>query len=50
MGMIFYSLLNGAPPYETEESFKMALVKRTRPKMDPSWHKGFVKVSASANP
>eukprot|EP00752_Nemacystus_decipiens_P004662 g4251.t1 len=44
LGMIFYSLLNGAPPYPTEDSFKRALIYKTRPKMDPSWHKGFVKV------
>lgn len=45
MGMIFYSLINGDTPYETPESFKLALVNKSRPEIDPSWHEGFMEVS-----
>ena len=45
LAMIFYSLLLGAAPYPTEEAFKHALINKSRPPVDPSWHQGFVKVS-----
>jgi len=44
MGMVFYSLIAGREPYDSQESFKLALFNRTRPEIDPSWHKGFMKV------
>eukprot|EP00903_Cladosiphon_okamuranus_P006811 g6639.t1 len=44
LGMIFYSLLKGAPPYLTEESFKQALINKTRPKIEETWHPGYVKI------
>ncbi len=44
MGMVFYSLIAGREPYASHESFKLALLKNTRPEIDPSWHSGFMKV------
>lgn len=47
LGMIFYSLINGDAPYETAESFKRALVNKSRPEIDPAWHEGYMKVGPS---
>lgn len=44
MGMVFYSLIAGREPYDSQESFKSALLKKTRPEIDASWHWGFMKV------
>ena len=46
LGMIFYGLINGSPPYLSEETFKTALANQTRLEMNPAWHGGFVKVSS----
>ncbi|CAM9445423.1 unnamed protein product [Scytosiphon promiscuus] len=44
MAMVFYSLVAGSLPYGDQEEFKMAYQNGLKPKIDPSWHTGFMKV------
>ncbi|CAM9931054.1 unnamed protein product, partial [Hapterophycus canaliculatus] len=45
MGMIFFSLMAGGLPYEGDQyRLERALRTGSRPEIDPSWHKGFMKV------
>ncbi|CAM9157974.1 unnamed protein product, partial [Ectocarpus fasciculatus] len=45
LGMIFFSIMAGSLPYEgNEERLARAMSTRGRPEIDPSWHKGFMKV------
>lgn len=44
MGMIFYSLVAGNLPYGDEAEFITAYQKGLKPKMNPAWHNGFMKV------
>ncbi|CAM9461262.1 unnamed protein product, partial [Hapterophycus canaliculatus] len=45
MGMIFYSLIAGELPYGGDaDLLERAMLRKTRPEIDPSWHKGFMKV------
>lgn len=45
MGMVFYSLVAGDLPYGDQEQFMVAYQKGLKPKMNPSWNQGFMKVS-----
>lgn len=48
MGMIFYSLVAGELPYGGDQDrLEGALMRGSRPTIDPLWHKGFMKVGLS---
>lgn len=45
MGMIYFSLISGGVPFPDQEAFERAYGAKLRPEIDPSWHKGFTRVS-----
>lgn len=50
LAMIFFSLMAGSLPYEgNPELLARAMSRQGRPQIDPSWHKGFMKVGQSCH-
>jgi len=50
LGMVFFTLISGKVPYDDDqERLETAFYSGTRPDIDPSWHRGFVKVGFSIN-
>ncbi|CAM9894012.1 unnamed protein product [Laminaria digitata] len=44
MGMIFYSMMSGRAPFPMTELGNRMIVRGERPKIDPSWHAGYMQV------
>lgn len=45
MGMIFYMMASGRKPYHGDvELLEAAFSHKTRPEVDPAWHRGFMEV------
>ena len=45
MGMVFYSMLAGHPPFEGEKGALKNIMEGTPPKVDRSWNSDFMDVS-----
>lgn len=45
MGMIFFAIIAGRPPYNGDkELLDSAMARKARPDIDSAWHEGFMEV------
>lgn len=46
MGMVFYTMLAGKPPFEGKPAAQKMIMDGIPPAVDPSWDSGYVEVSS----